>query len=47
MFWEDGYTYERFERDQEEYGRRQEKYELEDEMSDREWDEMEDDLEWL
>ena len=42
MNWEDGYTYECFEKDQEEYRCRQEKYELEDEMSDREWDEMED-----
>lgn len=41
MSWENGYTYERFEKDQEEYRRRQEKYELEDEMSDREHDEME------
>lgn len=41
MNWEDGYTYERFEKDQGEYRNRQEKYELEDEMSDREWDEME------
>lgn len=42
MDWEDGLTYERYERECLERESREKKQELEDEMSDQEWDEMED-----
>lgn len=42
MNWEDGYTYEQYERECSERESREKKQELEDEMADREWDEMED-----
>lgn len=39
MFWEDGYTLEQFEADQEAFRRRQERREAEEEMADRELEE--------
>lgn len=47
MSYEDGYTYDAYEAEQERLHRLNKRRKLEEELADYEYEEMEDDLEWL